>query len=52
MNLPAFFNWDSLNARLTTTTRLGVTRKRNTKRLKHIQNLLRKNVQLKGVCQF
>ena len=36
----------------TTTTRHGVTRKRSTKRVKHTGNLFRKNLQLKGVCQF
>ena len=40
------FNWDSLNARLTATTRHGVTRKINTKRLKHTWNIFRKNLQL------
>ena len=34
----------------TTTTRHGVTRKRITKRLKHTENLFRKNLQLIGVC--
>ena len=34
----------------TTTTRHGVTRKRNSKRLKHTGNLFRKNLQLKDVC--
>ena len=34
----------------TVTTSNGVTRKRSTKRLKHIQNLFRKNLQLIGVC--
>ena len=33
----------------TATTRHGVTRKRNTKRLKHTGNLFRKNLQLKDV---
>ena len=28
----------------------GVTRKRSTKRLKHTENLFRKNLQLKDVC--
>ena len=32
------------------TTRYGVTRKRNTKKLKHIGNLFRKNLQPKDVC--
>ena len=31
----------------TATTRLGVTRKRNTERLRHTGNLFRKNLQLK-----
>ena len=35
---------------LTATARHRVTRKRNTQRLKHIGNLFRKNLQLKGVC--
>ena len=34
----------------TTTTRHEVTRKRNTKRLKHTGNLFRKNLLLIGVC--
>ena len=34
----------------TVTTSNGVTRKRSTKRLKHTQNLFRKNLQLIGVC--
>ena len=34
----------------TVTTRHGVTRKRNKKRLKHTVNLLRTNLQLIGVC--
>ena len=34
----------------TATTRHGVTRKRNTKRLRHKGNLFRKNLQLKDVC--
>ena len=34
----------------TATTRHGVTRKRNTKRLRHTGNLFRKNLQLKDVC--
>ena len=34
----------------TATTRHGVTRKRSTKRLKHTGNLLRKTLQLIGVC--
>ena len=34
----------------TATTRHGVTRKRNTKRLKHTGNLVRKNLQLIGLC--
>ena len=34
----------------TATTRHGVTRKRNTERLKHSGNLLRNNLQLKDVC--
>ena len=34
----------------TTTTKHGNTRKRSTKRLKHRGNLLRKNLQLIGVC--
>ena len=34
----------------TATARHGVTRKRSTKRLKHTQNLFRKNLQLIGVC--
>ena len=33
----------------TATTRFGVTRKRSTKRLKHIENFSRKNLQLKDV---
>ena len=32
------------------TTRLGITRKRNTKRLRLTGNLFRKNLQLKDVC--
>ena len=35
---------------LTATTGHGVTRKRITKRLKHKENLFRKNLQLKGIC--
>ena len=31
-------------------TRHGVTRKRNTKRLKHTGNLFKKNLLIKGVC--
>ena len=34
----------------TATTRHGVIRKRSTKRLKNIENLFRKNLQLIGVC--
>ena len=34
----------------TATTRHGVTRKKSTKRLKHTGNLLKKTLQLKGVC--
>ena len=34
----------------TATTRQGVTRKRSIKRLQHIGNLFRKNLQLKDVC--
>ena len=34
----------------TATTRHGVTRTRNEKRLKHPGNVFRKNLQLKGVC--
>ena len=34
----------------TATIRHGVTRKRNTKRLKHTRNLFRNNLQLKDVC--
>ena len=34
----------------TVTMRHGVVRKRSTKRLKHADNLFRKNLQLKGVC--
>ena len=34
----------------TATTRHGFTRKRNTKRLRHTENLFRKNLQLKHVC--
>ena len=34
----------------TDTTRHGITRKRNTKRLKHTGNLFRRNLQLIGVC--
>ena len=34
----------------TATTRHEVTRKRNTKRLRHTGNLFRKNLQLKDVC--
>ena len=34
----------------TATTRHAVTRKRNTKRLKHTENLLRENVHLIDVC--
>ena len=47
-----FFNWDSLHARLNSHYRHGVTRKRNTKRLRPTGNLFRKNLQLKDVCQF
>ena len=32
------------------TTKHEVTRKRNTKRLRHTGNLFRKNIQLKDVC--
>ena len=48
INNEIFFslNWDSW----TTTTRHGITRKRNTKRLKRTGNLFRKNLQLKDVC--
>ena len=45
--LDFFFNWDLLLARITATTRHGVTRKRSTKRLQHIGNLFRQNLQLK-----
>ena len=54
-----FFNWDSLwqlwdslgNLGFTlATARHGVIRKRSTKRLKHTENLFRKNLQLMGVC--
>ena len=38
-----------LHAKLKATTRNGVTRKRSTKILKHIRNLFRKNLQIKGV---
>ena len=48
--LDFFFNWDLLLARITATTRHGVTRKRSTKRLQLTGNLLRKNIQLKDVC--
>ena len=34
----------------TATARHGVTRKRNTKRLRNAGNLFRKNLQLKDVC--
>ena len=34
----------------TATMRHGITRKRITNRLKHTENLFRKNLQLKGVC--
>ena len=34
----------------TATTRHGITRKKNTKRLRHTGNLIRKNLQLKDVC--
>ena len=34
----------------TATKMHGVTRKRSTKRLQHIGNLFRKNLQLKDVC--
>ena len=34
----------------TATTRHGVTRKRNTKRLRHVWNRFRRNLQLKDVC--
>ena len=34
----------------TATMRHGVTRKRNTKRLRYTGNLFRKNLELKGVC--
>ena len=44
-----FFDWDSLQEGWTATTRYGVTRKRNTKRLRHAGNLFRKNPQLKDV---
>ena len=36
----------------TATTKHGVTRKRTTNRLKHIENLFRKRLQLKGACQI
>ena len=48
--LDFFFNWDLLLARITATTRHGVTRKRSTKRLQLTGNLLRKSIQLKDVC--
>ena len=34
------------------TKRHEVTRKRSTKRLKHPENLFKKKLELKGVCQF
>ena len=34
----------------TVTARCGVTRKRSTKRLKHAENLSRKDLQFKGIC--
>ena len=37
---------------LTATTRHRITRKKNAKRLNHTGNLFRKNLQLKGVCEF
>ena len=48
------FNWDSLHARLNShyTMWHGAKIKGSTKRLKHTGNLLRKNLLLKGVCQF
>ena len=45
-----FFNCDSLHATLNSHTRHGVTRKKSTKRLQLIENLFRKNLQLKDVC--
>ena len=45
-----FFNWDSFQARLKVSTRHEVTRKRSTKRLKHIENLFRTNLPKKGIC--
>ena len=46
-----FFNWDSLHARLKSHSTIhGVTRKGNTKRLRHTGYLFRKNLQWKCVC--
>ena len=41
------FDWDSFHARLETTTRHEVVRKRSTKRLTLTGNLFRKNLQVK-----
>ena len=42
--LVVFFNWDSLHARLN--TYYDASRKRSTKRLRHKENLFRKNRQM------
>ena len=42
------FNWNSLHVRLHASH--GDSRKKSAKKLKHAGNLLRKNLQLKGVC--
>ena len=34
----------------TASTKYGVTRKRSSKRVKHTENLFRKNIQVKSVC--
>ena len=39
-----FFNWDSIHAKLNSRHKERVTRKRSTKRLKHTENLFRKNL--------
>ena len=45
-----FLIWIHSMQGLTATTGHGVTRKRNTKGLRHTGNLFRKNLQLKDVC--
>ena len=49
-NIYNFFNWDSFHARLN--SHYEAWRKISTKRLKHTAILFRKNLQLRGVCQF